>query len=69
MFFKISNFLSIIKNKYGNFVIRKAIDRMNFKEKSNVKEFLLKNGIPNGNKDKTKFNEVVESLGERLKVD
>ncbi len=61
MFLNSTNFVVILKNKYGNFVIQKAIQRMNQKEKNELKEHLKKLNV-NGGKERTKYNAVLELL-------
>ena len=60
--FLTSNFVSIIKNKYGNFVIQKVIMKMNPKEKAVIKELLGKRVSVNGGKERIKFNSIIELL-------
>jgi hypothetical protein len=62
IFMNTTNFVSILKNKYGNFVLQKAIQRMAQKEKVETKEFLLKKVNVNGGKEKTKFTTILEIL-------
>lgn len=62
MFFNVSNFVLILKNKYGNFVIQKAIARMSQNEKEEMKEYLIKKVSVNGGKERTKFNAILELL-------
>jgi hypothetical protein len=52
----------LLKNKYGNFVLQKAINLMNSDVKKDVKEFLTKKININGSKEKTKFNILLELL-------
>jgi hypothetical protein len=62
MFLNNQNFLSIMKNKYGNFVLIKAIKTMGFELKLEVKSYLLKNVTVNCGKEKTKFNYIVDQF-------
>ena len=60
--FLTANFVSIIKNKYGNFVIQKVILKMNPKEKAEIKQLLGKRVSVNGGKERIKFNSIIELL-------
>jgi hypothetical protein len=51
-----------MKNKYGNFVIQKAIGKMGAKEKIELKDYLAKNVNIQGGKERTKFNAILEML-------
>ena len=62
MFLNTSNFLTILKNKYGNFVIQKAIMRINQKDRGELRDFLTKKVVINGGKERTKFNAIMELL-------
>ena len=62
MFLNTSNFLAILKNKYGNFVIQKAIMRINQKDRGELRDFLTKKVVVNGGKERTKFNAILELL-------
>jgi hypothetical protein len=62
MFLNPNNFVSILKNKYGNFVIQKAILRMTPNEKFELKEYLTKKVNINGGKERIKFNSIIELL-------
>ncbi len=60
MFVNTHNFILILKNKYGNFVIQKAISRLGQNDKIEMKEYLLKKVNVNGGKEKIKFNAILE---------
>ena len=62
MFLNTSNFLAILKNKYGNFVIQKPIARMGVKERLDLKDYLIKKVTVTGGKERTKFNALLELL-------
>jgi hypothetical protein len=60
--FNCNNFLLLFKNKYGSFVLQKAISLMSLGEKREIKEFLTKKININGFKEKTKFNLLLEQM-------
>jgi hypothetical protein len=62
MFINTSNFLIILKNKYGNFVIQKAIIRISPNDRLELKDYLNKNVNINGGKERSKFNAILELL-------
>ena len=62
MFLNNSNFISLLRNKYGTFVLHKAISVLNPNEKIEMKKFLLKNINVNGVKEKNKFVVIMELL-------
>jgi hypothetical protein len=62
MFINTTNFVVILKNKYGNFVIQKAIMRINANDRLELKEYLNKNVNINGGKERSKFNAILELL-------
>ena len=57
--FKIS---SLIKNKYGNFVLQKAIYVLTNEEKKEIKEELMKKVSFNSNKEKMRLISILEFL-------
>jgi hypothetical protein len=56
--------VTLVKNKYGLFVIQKAITRLSMREKNDLREYLLKNVIASGGKEKTKFISIIDCLGQ-----
>jgi hypothetical protein len=53
---------SLLKNKYGNFVIQKAIKTMTHDEKSEVREELKKKVSVTSSKEKTRMNALIDLL-------
>jgi len=62
MFLNSTNFMVLLKNKYGNFVLQKLINIMNSNEKISIKLHLIKNVTCNGNKERTKFSSILDLL-------
>lgn len=62
MFFNNHNFIAIMKNKYGNFVLIKAIKTMCKEFKLEVKNFLVKNISTTCGKERTKFNYILDQF-------
>jgi hypothetical protein len=60
--FNSNKLTSLLKNKYGNFVIQKAINVMSSGEKFQIKEELLKKLISTSNKEKVRLNSLIELL-------
>lgn len=57
-----SNLSSLIKNKYGNYVLTKAISNMNDSEKKEMKLFLTKRIDLASNKEKLRINSIVDMM-------
>lgn len=53
---------SLIKNKYGNFVLQKAIVLLNEDAKLELKQDILKKIKVTSNKEKTRLNKLIEML-------
>lgn len=51
-----------MKNKYGTFVLKKAILFINNEDKFEIKAFLLKRITINSDKEKLKFSEIIALL-------
>jgi len=62
MFFTKNNFTTLLKNKYGTFVLAKAIKQMNSNEKLYVRNCLMNNVTCTGNKEKGKFKYVIDLM-------
>lgn len=62
MFLNNHNFMPIMKNKYGNFVLIKAIKTMSMEFKLEVKNFLVKNFSITCGKERTKFNYIIDQF-------
>lgn len=62
--FSSNNFLTLLKNKYGHFVLQKAITLMNLDEKKEIKEYLTKKVNVSGSKEKTKFNSMLDMMSQ-----
>jgi len=62
IFVNIQNFLTLVKNKYGNYVLNRAIQKMSFHEKKELRES-MNNHLQSANinrKDKNRIKEFVE---------
>lgn len=57
-----SNLSSLIKNKYGNYVLTRAISNMNDSEKKEIKSFLIKRIDLASNKEKLRINSIVDMM-------
>jgi hypothetical protein len=53
---------SLLKNKYGNFVIQKAIKTMTGNERVEIKEELMKKVNVTSSKEKSRMNSLLELL-------
>jgi len=62
MFLNATNFMILMKNKYGAFVLQKVISMMQPHEKIIIKGHLLKSVTCSGNKERTKFSSIVDLL-------
>ncbi len=52
--------LGLLKNKYGSFVLQKAINFMNKNEKEEMKNYLVSKTNITSQKEKTRFNSFLE---------
>jgi len=53
------NFIALLKNKYGNFVLQKLLGKITVDEMPRLKEVLLKSSNMCGTKEKTKLNQIM----------
>ncbi len=53
---------SLLKNKYGNFVLQKAISVMTKDEKKEVKDYLAKRVSFTSNKEKARLTSLIEII-------
>jgi len=53
---------SLLKNKYGNFVLQKAIMVMSNEEKIEIKEYLIKKIPLISNKEKARLKALIEII-------
>lgn len=60
--FNFSKLFSLLKNKYGNFVLQKVIQVMTLKEKSDIKEYLNKKMENLSNKEKPRIKSLIDLL-------
>ena len=60
--FNTTKISSLLKNKYGNFVLQKAIQVMNKDEKKEVKDILAKKISLTSNKEKVRLNSLLEII-------
>jgi hypothetical protein len=60
--FNASKISSLLKNKYGNFVIQKAIQVMSKEEKLEIKDYLVKKVSLTSNKEKARLNSLIEVI-------
>lgn len=60
--FNASKISSLLKNKYGNFVLQKAIQVMTTEERKDIKEYLAKRVTSTSNKEKTRLNAIIEIM-------
>ena len=60
--FNTSKISSLLKNKYGNFVLQKAIQVMTKEEKKEIKEYLIKKISLTSNKEKARLNSLIEII-------
>jgi hypothetical protein len=56
------NFIRLIKNKYGNFVLLRLLKKFSIEEKPRLKDVLIKTFKMSGNKEKIKLNKILNSL-------
>jgi len=60
--FNFSKITSLLKNKYGNFVLQKAIMVMSFEEKIQIKEYLISKISLISNKEKTRLKALIDII-------
>ena len=60
--FNTSKISSLLKNKYGNYVLQKAIQIMSFEEKMETKEYLMKKVGFTSNKEKARLSSLIEII-------
>jgi hypothetical protein len=60
--FNASKISSLLKNKYGNFVLQKAIQVMSRDEKKEIKDYLAKRISLTSNKEKARLNSLIEII-------
>jgi hypothetical protein len=53
---------SLLKNKYGNFVLQKAIQVMTKDEKKEIRDYLAKRISLTSNKEKARLNSLLEII-------
>jgi hypothetical protein len=53
---------SLLKNKYGNFVLQKAISVMTKDEKKDIKDYLAKRVSFTSNKEKARLTSLIEII-------
>jgi hypothetical protein len=60
--FNFSKISSLLKNKYGNFVLQKAIMIMSLEEKKEIKEYLIKKISLISNKEKARLKGLIDII-------
>jgi len=60
--FNTSKLSSLLKNKYGNYVLQKAIHIMSYDEKSEIREYLMKKVSFSSNKEKARLNALIDMI-------
>jgi hypothetical protein len=60
--FNTSKLTSLLKNKYGNFVLQKAIQIMSKEEKNDIKDCIAKRISITSNKEKARLNSLLEII-------
>lgn len=60
--FNTSKISSLLKNKYGNYVLQKAIQIMTNEEKMEIKEYLMKKVSFTSNKEKARLSSLIEII-------
>jgi hypothetical protein len=60
--FNVSKISSILKNKYSNFVIQKAINKMSLEERLSLKEELKKRIDISSVKERVHINKLIEII-------
>lgn len=56
------NFILLLKNKFGNFVLKKLLTKFQIEEKPMLKQAMIKAFNMSGNKEKIKLNNILKSL-------
>lgn len=60
--FNTSKLSSLLKNKYGNYVLQKSIQIMSQDEKAEIKEHLMKKVSFSSNKEKARLNDLIDMI-------
>lgn len=60
--FNVSKIASLLKNKFGTYVLQKAIDIMNPQEKTEIKEYLIKKINTTSKQEKTRLNALLDLM-------
>jgi len=60
--FNFSKISSLLKNKYGSFVLQKAIQIMNLEEKYELKDYLIKKVNITSNKERTRLKCLIDMI-------
>ncbi len=60
--FNTSKLSSLLKNKYGNYVLQKAIQIMSIQEKIEIKQHLMKKSSFSSTKEKARLNDLIEMI-------
>lgn len=60
--FNFSKISSLLKNKYGNFVLQKSILIMTTQEKKDIKEYLIKKVNLISNKEKARLKGLIDII-------
>jgi len=60
--FNTSKLSSLLKNKYGNYVLQKSIQIMSNEEKCEIKEHLMKKVTFSSNKEKARLNDLIDII-------
>ncbi len=60
--FNTSKLSSLLTNKYGNYVLQKAIQKMSYEEKNEIKEYLNKKVCFSSIKEKARLNALIDML-------
>jgi len=58
----VDKFITLFKNKYGQFILQNSIMLMTFEQKIKIKENLIKNVTVNGAKDKLKLSNLIKLM-------
>ena len=53
------NFVSLLKNKYANFVLQRLMGKFTSEEKPRLKDVLIKSYKMSGNNEKVKLNKIL----------
>ncbi len=60
--FNASKISSLLKNKYGNFVLQKSIGVMTEEEKKDVRDYLARRVVYTSNKEKARLTSLIEII-------